>query len=166
MPTIGRALDRASAALCDLGGWLLLALVALINVEVGLRYGFGGSTLVADEYGGYLFVWMTLLGFGHALRTGQLLRVEAAVERFGPRLQTACNALAALIGLVVAAVATFACYGTFALSLRFNTISIQPSATPLWLPQAIMPLAMGWLCILFLDALARSLKALGGSRAP
>ncbi|MCK6452309.1 MAG: TRAP transporter small permease [Alphaproteobacteria bacterium] len=162
MNTIGRVIDRTAAVLCDLGGCLLVALTVLINVEVVLRYLFGGSTLIADEYGGYLFVWLTLLGFGHALRTGQFLRVEAGVERFGPRLQAACGALAALVGMAVAAVATWACFNTFALSLRFGTVSIQPSATPLWLPQAVMPFAMGWLCLLYLDALVRSLKALDG----
>jgi len=160
MITIGKALDRASALLCDLGGWLLLALAVLINLEVGLRYGFGKSTLIADEYGGYLFVWLTLLGFGHALRAGQLLRVDAVVERLSPRLQKACETLAALVGFMVAAVATMACYGTFSLALRFGTMSIQPSATPLWMPEAIMPLAMGWLCILYLDALVRGVWSL------
>jgi len=163
--SLGRALDRASLALCDLGGWLLLALAGLVNVEIGLRYLLGGSTLVADEYGGYLFVWLTLLGFGHALRSGQFLRVEAALERFGPRLRVACAALGAAVGLGVAAITTHACYGTVALSLRFNTLSIQPSATPLWLPQAIMSLTFGWLCILYLDTLVRSLRELFGRRS-
>ena len=84
MGRISSFVDRASTALCDFSGVMLVAMAMLINVEVVARYGFNTSTLIADEYGGYLFVWMTLLGFAHALRTGQFLRVEALVVKLGP----------------------------------------------------------------------------------
>ena len=66
---LGAFLDAASKLLCDVGGALLLLTGVLINVEVFTRYGLGRSTLIADEYSEYLFVWMTLLAFSYALRT-------------------------------------------------------------------------------------------------
>ena len=74
------------------------------------------------------------------------------------RMQAFCAALASIIGLGVAAVIAYACWGTFAMSLRFGTVSIQPSATPIWMPQIVMPVAMGWLCLLYADAFFRSVK--------
>lgn len=151
-------LDRASAALCDFGGWLLALMAGLINVEIFARYVLNRSTLIADEYAGYMFVWMTLFGFAHALRSGQFLRVEALVMRFGPRGRAMCDLLAALVGLGVAAIATWSASLLLLSSWRFGTVSIQPSATPLWMAQVALPLGLAWLVLLYLDLLVQTLR--------
>jgi TRAP-type C4-dicarboxylate transport system permease small subunit len=163
LQTAGQVLERGSRALCDLAGWMLAAMVVLINVEVVARYLFGASTLIADEYSGYLFVWGTLLGFGYALQTGQFLRVEGLVARLGAAGQRAAGLLAAVVGLGVALVCVYATWALFAGSWRFGTRSIQPSGTPLWAVQALLPLAFAWLCVLYLHTIAR---LLGGVREP
>ncbi len=155
---ISALLDRASAALCDFGGWLLALMAVLINVEIFARYMLNRSTLIADEYAGYMFVWMTLFGFAHALRSGQFLRVEALVIRFGPNGRAACDLLAALVGLGVAAIATWAASLLFLSSWRFATVSIQPSATPLWMAQIAVPLGLAWLVLLYLDLVLQTLR--------
>ena len=81
----GRILERWSRWSCDFAGWLLASMAVLINVEICARYLFNTSTLIADEYSGYLFVWSTLLGFGYALQSGQFLRVESLVAQLGRR---------------------------------------------------------------------------------
>jgi TRAP-type mannitol/chloroaromatic compound transport system permease small subunit len=107
-----------------------------------------------------IIVWMSLLGFGYALETGQFLRVEAFVERLhGPRRQVA-EIFGALAGATVAAVSTYACFLTFYGSWKFGTRSIQPSATPLWLPQIVMPFAFAWLVILYARITAVRARAL------
>lgn len=160
MSAVASLLDRISDRFCVAGAWLLLALAVLINVEVALRYGFGSSTLIADEYGGYLYVWMTLFGFAQALRSGAFIRVELFIDRRSPRTQAACEAFAALVGLLVAAVLCYACWLLFHGSLRFGTRSIQPSATPLWTMQIVLPLGLAWLCLLYAEAFTRSVLRL------
>ena len=64
---------------------LLVALLILINVEVVARYVFGRSTLVADEYGGYLMAWITMLGAVHLLRADRHLTMTWVVDRLSPR---------------------------------------------------------------------------------
>ncbi len=131
----GRVLERCSRWLCDLAGLMLAAMAVLINVEVVARYVFNTSTLISDEYSGYLFVWLTLLGFAYALQSGQFLRVEMLVARLGRRAQVGAELLAAVVGLAVALVCVYATAILFLASWRFGTLSIQPSATPLWIPQ-------------------------------
>ena len=150
-----RVLQRASQALVDVAGAMLAAMVVLINVEVVARYGFNSSTLIADEYSGYLFVWSTLLAFGYALHTGQFLRVEAVVERFGRRGKAASELVAAIAGVAVSAVCVYASWQLLSASLRLGTRSIQPSATPLWIVQIVMPFAFAWLVVLYLAAIVR-----------
>ena len=50
-------------------------MAVLINVEVILRYLFNSSTLIADEYSGYLFVWMTLLTTFRALSVNPYMNI-------------------------------------------------------------------------------------------
>jgi len=85
MQRIGRILAAIESALGRLAGFLLIALLILINVEVVARYVFNTSTLVADEYGGYLMAWMTMLGAVHLLRSDQHLTMTAFVDRLSPR---------------------------------------------------------------------------------
>ena len=89
LEVVGRVLERWSRWSCDFAGWLLAAMAVLINVEIAARYLLNTSTLIADEYSGYLFVWLTLLGFGYALQSGQFLRVESLVARLGRRARGA-----------------------------------------------------------------------------
>ena len=160
-------LDRLAAALVDVAGWMLVAMVVLISVEILGRYFFRFSTLIADEYSGYLFVWATFLGFAHALRTGQFLRVEMLVVRLAPRLRNALEILAAAAGLVVAAIAAWGTWKLVYTSWRFGSLSIQPSATPLLIPQLIMPLGLLLLCLLYVEEIWRRLAGdVGPAAAP
>jgi len=156
LTSISARLDRISDGLCSVASCLLLVMVGLINVEVLLRYGFQTSTLIADEYSGYLFVWLTLLGFAHALRSDAFIRVEVLVDRCGVRARAACEALSSIIGLLVVGVLAYAGWLHFAGSFHFGSRSIQPSSTPLWCVQIAVPLGLGWLCLLYTDALIRS----------
>jgi TRAP-type transport system small permease protein len=153
-----RLLERSSRWSCDFAGWLLAIMAVLINVEVVARYIFNTSTLIADEYSGYLFVWCTLLGFAYALQSGQFLRVETVVARLGRRGQAASELLAAIAGLLVALVCTYATGLLLLAALHFGTRSIQPSATPLWIPELMLPLAFAWLCVIYLHQIVTTLR--------
>jgi len=139
---------------------LLVAMAVLIVVEVAGRYLFGFSTLIADEYSEYMFVWMTFLGFAYALRTGQFLNVDIAVRRlpaFGRRLS---DMLAGIAGVAVTAVLAWGSWQTVAVSIAFGTRSPQQSETLLWLPQIMMPIGMAVLALCFLELAVRALLGL------
>jgi TRAP-type C4-dicarboxylate transport system permease small subunit len=162
----GLLVDFVSRALTDFCGVLLVLVVVLINVEIVLRYFFGSSTLIADEYSGYMFTWMSLLGFGYALQSGQFLRVEAFVDRLHGMPREWVELIGSIAGFAVAVISTYACFKTFGASWRFDTRSIQPSATPLWIPQIGLPFAMGWLSLLYLRLIARHVGAISTGQIP
>ena len=157
LDALGRILERWSRWSCDFAGWLLAAMAVLVNVEIVARYLFNTSTLIADEYSGYLFVWSTLLGFAYALQSGHFLRVESLVVRLGRSARAVSELLAALVGLTVAVVCVYATGTLLLAAWGFGTLSIQPSATPLWMPQLILPLAFAWLCVLYLHQIVVTL---------
>jgi TRAP-type C4-dicarboxylate transport system permease small subunit len=160
MKRLERFLAATEFALGRLAGVLLVAMLILINVEVAARYLFGGSTLVADEYGGYLMAWITMLGAVHLLRADRHLTMTYVVDRLSPRAQNAVGIGAALIGFGVSAVLLYSTYVLVASSARFATLSIQPSATPLVWPQLILPFGYALLCLAYVEEILRRLAGL------
>lgn len=157
-------LKRWTGWCCDLAGVMLAAMAVLIGVEILVRTVFGASTMIADEYSSYLFVWVTMLGFVHALQSGAFLRVDNVVARLSPRGQAASEGIAAIAGMAVTAVCSYATGLLWLNSWSFGTVSIQPSATPLYLPQAILPVGFGLLVVLYAASAVRALRAALSSR--
>ena len=164
MKRLAAVLAATEFALGRLAGLLLVALLILINVEVAARYLFGGSTLVADEYGGYLMAWMTMLGAVHLLRADRQLSMTWLVDRLSPRAQNMVGICAAVIGLGISAVLLYSTSLLVAGSARFGTISIQPSKTPLVWPQLILPIGYALLCLAYAEEILRRLLGLAPRR--
>jgi len=166
-----RLIDNLMERMARLGrtvsSGLLLAMVILINIEVIGRYFLGFSTLIADEYSAYFFVGCTFLGFIYSFRKGHFLRVNIVMDKTPPRLQKGFHCAASFLGCILSAVVTFEAAMLTRVSLQFDSVSIQPSATPLWLPQVLMPIGMGALTLLFLNEGLQTLASLltGKSRS-
>jgi TRAP-type C4-dicarboxylate transport system permease small subunit len=141
---------------------LLACLLVLMNIEVVARYGLGKSTLVADEFGGYIYACIVMLGGVHLLRSERYLTMSALLNKAGPRVQLLARYLRIVIGFFVSAVCLYATLLLTISSYRFGTVSIQPSATPLVLPQVVLPLGFAILCFAYVDELLRQLR---GDRA-
>jgi TRAP-type C4-dicarboxylate transport system permease small subunit len=153
-------MERLSKAGKNVSSGFLLLMVLLINFEVLGRYFFGFSTLIADEYSAYFFVGCTFLGFSYSFRQGHFLRVSILVNRFSLKTKSILQVMAAVLGFGLSAVVTYEVTMLTMVSIRFNSVSIQPSATPLWLPQALMPLGMAVLSLLFLNEAIQTLYGL------
>lgn len=157
---VGRALARLEGRLIDVACLLLVLLLVLINVEVAGRYVFSTSTLIADEYGGYLFAWIVLLGAVNLLRSDRYLTMTWLVDRLPAPVQNMVGIVSAAIGLAVSAVALYATAMLTLASWRFGSVSIQPSATPLVWVQIILPAGYALLCLVYVEEILRRLLGL------
>ncbi len=151
VPIVSRALDVLQWVGLVIGLAMILAMAALMNVEIAGRTLFGVSTQIADEFAGYLFTAATMLCFLPALREARFLRVEGLVNFAPPRLRAALEVFAAGIGAGTCLVLAAATWDLTAASFSFGTRSLQASQTPLVIPQAIMPLGFGLLAVGFLE---------------
>jgi TRAP-type C4-dicarboxylate transport system permease small subunit len=154
---IGAVFDRLGTALVGTSAVLLALMGVLMNVEIVSRYVFKTSTQIADEYSGYLFTWMTLFCFLAALRSGRLLRVEAAVNKMPRGLRRALEVVGAAVGAVSSLVLAYATWEVAAASLEFGSRSLQTSETPLFYPQVAMPVCLGLLALGFIETGLRNL---------
>lgn len=153
-------MEGLSKAGRTVSGVFLLLMVVLINTEVVGRYFFGFSTLISDEYSAYFFVGCTFLGFTYSFRKGHFLRVSILVDRLNSSARSILHVAASLLGFALSLVVTYEVFMLMLVSIRFDSVSIQPSATPLWIPQALMPLGMGAISLLFLNEAVQTLSNL------
>lgn len=144
-----RTLDGVALVALWVAGLTLVAILVLMNVEIVVRYLFGTSTLIADEYAGYGFAVLILTGFVYAHRRRALLRVDFAASRLRGPFGRAVLAVAAVLSMVVAIFSAYAGYQTLALSILFQSTSSYASQTPLWIPQAVLPIGFGLLALSF-----------------
>ena len=157
--------DRLARAAFALSAVLVMCLAVFVFYEVVARYAVGRPTTWVNEVSGYLLVAATFLAGGWVLRQGAHVRMEMLEEMTGPR----GRALLGLFGNLVAFLVGVALVWTGALmtydSWDFGWESPTILATPLWLPQAAIPVGA---LVLSLSALAGMLEALArlSGRAP
>jgi TRAP-type C4-dicarboxylate transport system permease small subunit len=138
-----------------LSALFLIGMVVLINVEVFGRYLFNYSTGIADEYCGYFYAWIVLLGGVHLLRSDRYLMMTSVLDTMSARAQNFVYIIAACVGLALCLVSLMSVYELAALSFRFGTQSTQPSGTPLFYPQLALPIGYGLLCAAYLEEILR-----------
>lgn len=155
-------LDRLGDLLLAASAVMLLLMVALMGAEIATRALLHRSTQISDEYSGYLFTWMTMGGFFYAQRRDRFLRVDSVRNKLAPRTRAGVDAITSLLAAALVVVLLYATWATFRTSVTFDSRSIQPSQTLLWIPQVAMPLGFALLLLAFLHSSAMSLlQALG-----
>ncbi|NWG24044.1 MAG: TRAP transporter small permease [Pseudorhodoplanes sp.] len=163
--TVGRVLHLCEGLALKLSAFLMIALLALMNVEIAMRYVFGKSTLLADEYGGYFYAWIVLLGAVHLLRSDKYLTVTLLTNRLSPSGRNAAALFAGIVGLAVSLISLASTWSIVEMSWMFGSRSIQPSATPLLYPQLAMLLGYGLLSLAYVEEIVRRLLGMPPRRS-
>lgn len=112
---------------------LLSAILALVVVQIVMRYGFGRSLSWSEEVVRYLLIWLTFIGASVAAREGGLVGLDLldrAAERVG--LSKILNVLISMLGLLFVVAVGY--YGTL--------LAMSPSVTRQSF--ATMPVPMVW----------------------
>mgnify|MGYP001170131485 FL=1 len=159
MATIQRSASVMSAIAALLAGVLLVAMVGHTVLEMVLRAFFYTSTFVLDEFVGYEVAALTMLGLGHALNTGSLIRVNLLTRLLPPRGQRWMELASVAIALILCAYLCryhlLAIETAYVRGARSNTLA----ATPLWMPMAVFVAGLG---VFMIQLLAYGLRLLGG----
>lgn len=157
-------MPRPLEALFATQRWLIAALVAtmvvLVTVEVVLRTVFSVSLRFTHEVAGYLLVGASFIGFAVALVEGDLFRVGFVQERLPGALRRTLQVLFDLLALSFCLVVDWHLVTFVASSLRRGVVEASSLATPLWIPQSLMPLGMSLLIVALLVRLHGDVRAL------
>ena len=150
-----RFVDRLSRAGAILSSLLMLGLVGLITVEIVGRSFFDYSTMLADEYSGYLFLALVYLGLAYTFRAGGHIRITIVTSRLSPQGQRWADVLAGGLTLLILLFALVYSWQFMMESKEMEMVSEGVSETPLWLTQ--IPIVAG-LALFVLAALVFTLR--------
>ena len=125
-----------------LSALLLVSLTLLILTEIFIRYFFNLSTMIADEYGGYLYLALIFLGLAYTFNEDAHIRINILTSKMSEKSNRFVDVIAGIITILIL---LFALYRTILFtydSYSMEMASEAVSATPLYLTQLVMPLGI------------------------
>ncbi len=156
------AVDAATTRVASAASWLQPVLVAVLIVNVVLRYGLGRGFIELEELQWHLFAATVLLGLAGTYAEDAHVRVDLLHQRLGPRGKARVEGLGALLLLLpFAAIVTWWAVDFFLRSWRLAERSPMPSGLPArWVIKGVFLLGMALLLLQAASAAARSLARL------
>ena len=125
-----------------LSALLLVSLTLLILTEIFIRYFFNLSTMIADEYGGYLYLALIFLGLAYTFNEDAHIRINILTSKMSEKSNRFVDVIAGIITILIL---LFTLYRTILFtydSYSMEMVSEAVSATPLYLTQLVMPLGI------------------------
>ena len=154
---ISRVIDGGLEALGRWLSYIWLVLLAVIVVNVLLRYAFSEGRIELEELQWHLYSIGFLLGLGYAYQADAHIRVDVLHERMTPRTQAWVELYGILLFLFpfIALVLIYA-MPFVASSFALSEISPSPGGLPLrWLIKAFLPLGFFILMLASFSRLTR-----------
>ncbi len=132
-----RAVDRLNGAIGTLVSLLTLPMIAVMLLEVVLRYVFTAPTIWALESAQIMFGFMFLLGAGYTLREDGHVRVEIAYMYTGRRARAGLKIFALLFVFFYCAIVLY--YGGIK---AVESIAIREQHFSVWSPYVFPVISM------------------------
>jgi TRAP-type mannitol/chloroaromatic compound transport system permease small subunit len=156
--------DALSIRVGTAAAWLYPLLVAVLVVNVALRYGFSRGFIELEELQWHLYAAAFLLGFAYTYAVDEHVRVDLLRARFSARTRAWIELLGCLLFLFpFAALLTDHAWDFFWRSWTLGERSAMPSGLPArYLIKGVLVLAMALLALQALGTAARSASQLFG----
>lgn len=156
---LSRQLNKLSGALAML---LIVYVLGHILLEIVLRL-CGESTYVLDEFVGYAVATITFLGLGYSLERNSLIKVNILSDRLPERFHWILDFVVSALSFVVFTWISYYWYINTLRSLKRGTTSSSIAETPLWIPESMVLVGLGLLC---LTLFVRMLQLVSTRRVP
>lgn len=141
-----------------LQGWLIFIMMVLVLVDVTSRYVLRNPLSIAEEFGGYLLVTVTVMGLAFAWQERSHVRVEFLINKLPLSVRRWLRVLTVALAATLSVFMVIAGYQLVAFSFMFGTRSGSWLRTPIAYPQMVIVIGA---VLLFLQLLLEMIKALG-----
>ncbi len=150
---IEQLLKRINSVAVRISTVLMMGMLAVVTLNVILRYCFGYSITWTEESARFMMVWITFLLFPYAQQRGELVALDFLVLRFrhsfiGVVLALVTEALA----LLVLSVCVYQSY--FYIQRAFSSVSMAMQL-PMWIVSIVLPYSF---CMTFIASFLWFLK--------
>lgn len=151
------AVDRVLSIIGRTASWLWVVLMAVIVVNVALRYLFHQGRIELEELQWHLNAVAFLIAIAYAYRVDAHIRVDLVSVRLRPRLQVWIEFYSTLLLLLpFIAVVLWYSFPFVAHSWTVSEISSSPGGLPFrWLLKGVLPVAFSLLLVAVASRLTR-----------
>jgi len=151
---LSRVIDPLLSRIGQWASWLWLALMAIIVINVVLRYAFGEGRIEFEEIQWHLYACGFLLGLSYAYQADTHIRVDILHERMSTRTRAWIEFYGIVLFLLpFIALIIFFSVPFVSASFGLGEVSQSPGGLPYrWLIKAVLP---GGFTLLLLGALSR-----------
>ncbi len=134
-------------------------MMTLLFIQVVSRYVFGHSITWTEEISIILFILSVYIGAIGGTRRGQHLKIELLTSALNPKGQAICQILSDIAFIVVNC---FLCVGSYSVVSNLHHYGMETAIThlPMWIPYAIIPLALVLISVRLLQDIIMQIKKL------
>ena len=150
-------LERACQLACEIG---IVALAAIVLTEIVTRNLFNFSFQISDEVGGYIVIGLTFLALPVCQARQSYHHVMFIQVRLPQRARELLNLGFDLLSLAFCAMLIWELAWQTLQTWQTGDIAPTELGTPLWIPQAVMPLGSAVLGVVLLRGILRRLQRL------
>jgi TRAP-type C4-dicarboxylate transport system permease small subunit len=136
-----------SEVLGRVSDYLIIGMMLLISYDVVRRYAFNQPTYYTDEISGYLLVGVAFFGVATTFRADRHTAAKFIVLMLPSKVRAWLELVTLIISFVVMGVVTWFSYGLVVTSFVRKATTPSLLETPLFIPQAIVPLGLTALCL-------------------
>ena len=121
--------------------WIALLMIALVAVNVILRYSLSFGSVWAQELEWHLLAAMILLGLSYALQRGENVRVDVFYANYSPKTKRLIDLVSIALLFSVAALFVKLSIPYVMQSYSIGEVSQDPGGLPFrWMIKALIPL--------------------------
>jgi TRAP-type C4-dicarboxylate transport system permease small subunit len=153
---LDRLLQGLTRRVCLFAGWGLIALSAVITINVVLRKLFNYSLQGVDEYGGYCLAVCAAIGFSQAAFERGHIRIDLVTRLVPQRARAVFDVIALLALNFTAWTIGVKAFGVFQTSYQMGALATSALRTHLSIPQGVWVGALLWFCFILLLQLVRA----------
>jgi TRAP-type C4-dicarboxylate transport system permease small subunit len=153
--TFNRVLDWLVTASAVLAGLILAFMTLAISAEVVLRSFFTATLEFPDEYSGYMVLAICALGVPYCREKNALLTVDFLIDRLPPAARANVVFIYGVISLVFCILLDFYVTRLWLQTIDRKMVAATLTATPLWIPQMLLPFGLTLLCLVVARKLFR-----------
>ncbi|MDR3530923.1 MAG: TRAP transporter small permease [Rhodopila sp.] len=132
-------LEKVCMWTCEIA---IAAMGAIVILEIITRNVFGFSFEMSEELGGYIIVGISFLSLPVCQVYRSYHHVQFIQSRLSPRMQALSHLVFDVLSLLFCVVLLWQLTRFVATSYRTGDVAPTLLATPLWIPQALMPIGM------------------------
>jgi TRAP-type mannitol/chloroaromatic compound transport system permease small subunit len=160
-----QGINRLSGLSGWLSGWLCVAMILVVFIDVVARYAFASGSIAMQEMEWHLFAAMFLLGASYTMREDANVRVDVLYGRMRPHTKAVVDILGTILFVIpMCSLILYSSYDFVSYSYQIQEVSVDPGGLPYRFAfKALLPIGYSLVLLQSFSVISRNARLLCGN---